>query len=467
MALTGIIFRTLVKAGFFTKNDTLTWAELDGNIEKLIDELLAIQAAAVASIAPYNSVTVYDPGDTNYVSHSGNIYLFVGASPTAGVTPGTNPAIWQLSSAGALSHQQNTDTTIGGGSPFAINAIQLRGLYDNQIISASYSAVAATKTGNALRPGYWYYCTDKYVLIKAVTNNKFDEVNCIYLARNPDYQNTGGLMLEASTGDKTCIWSPSGTEWWTQVLIDFPISGSRQNKYCIYKGSHYKSLTGTNTATEPDADATNWLLVAKTDPSYIIETESLWYGFDADVIIRRQDIRGNDIYQTTGGNINEEFTFGNDKTFLNYARGEFSNYRHQGGTIGNRVEFPHSIILQNTDVATFDDAFDLRNHYNTVELGNIPVVSYALTIGHCSNVKVTTNGASIQNIEGDKEGIMVQIKPATGMTFDIAVANNTKDFTSGGAGGSWTGATFDDGAGDFIHGYYLDGYFNIVAMQHS
>lgn len=469
MALIDTIFRVLSKAGgYTTKGSPLTWTELDRNFEILIDELLSLQAAAVASIAPYNPVTVYDPADTNYVSYLGNIYLFIGASPTSGVTPGTNPAVWQLSSIGALSHQQNTDTYLGAGTPYAINNVQLKTLYDNQIISATYSQVAATKALNALRSGYWYYCTDKFIMLKAVTNNSFDEKNCILLARNPDYQNIGGLMLEASTGDKTCVWSASGTPWWTQVLIDFPTSGSRQNKYCIWKGSHYKSLTGTNTATEPDADATNWLVVAKTDPSYIIETESCWVNFATSMSIgRREDKRGNVILQGTNGDINEDFQFGNDKCYLNYSQGELSNYRYQGHSFGNRVEFPHSITVLNSGVATFDDQFGLRNHYNTVEVGEVTVVSNVLDIGHCSYVKVATNAAVINNIEGDKEGIIVQIKPDTGLTFDLGVTNNTKDFTSGGAGGSWTGATFDDGAGDFIHGYLLDGYFNIVAMQHS
>ena len=304
-------------------------------------------------------------------------------------------------------------------------------------------------------------------MLKAVTSNTFDERSCVLLARNPDYQNVGGLMLEASTGDKTCVWSASGTEWWTQVLIDFPTSGSRQNKFCIYKGSHYKNLTGTNTATEPDADATNWLVVAKTDPSYVVEVETCWYNFAGNAILRRIDKRGNDILQGTNGDINLDFQFGNEKCNLNFSQGEFSNYAHQGRTIGNRVEFPHSITVPFTNVATFDDQFILRNHFNTREYGDIAVVSNVLSIGHCSVVKVTTNLASIQNIEADKDGLVVQIRPATGLTFDIAASNNTKDFTSGGAGGSWTGATFDDGAGDFIHGYYLDGYFNIVAMQHS
>lgn len=468
MGLIDIIFRTITKSGYTTKGSALTWTELDTNFEILINELLSIQADAVASIAPYDAVTIYDPADTNYVSYLGNIYLFIGGSPTAGVTPGTNPAIWQLSSQGALSHVQGTDLTLGGGSPFSINAIQLRGLYDNQIISATYSQVAATKGLNTLRPGYWYYCTDKFVMIKAVQNNLFDEKNCILLARNPDYQNVGGLMLEASTGDKTCVWSATGSAWWTQVLIDFPTSGSRTGKYCIYKGSHYISLTGTNTSTEPDADTTNWAIVAKTSPSYIVEPEFCQVTFDTScAIVFRADKRGNEILQGTNGNINEDFQFGNDKCYLNYSKGELSNYAYQGYTQGNRVEFPQSLTILLSDVSTFDDQISNRNYYNSIQTELVPVVSNNLSTGFCSFVKVSTNLASIDNILSLKEGVIIKITPDTGKTFSISATNNTYDFSSGGAGGAWAGATFIQAAGDFIHGYMLDGFFNITAMQHS
>lgn len=126
MALTDIKLRTTTHSPLQNKGSKLTWAELDRNIYELADAIIAINSGA--GLTPYNAGTTYTGGDTYYVSYNGNIYKFISATDKTGITPGTDGAVWELTSLGALSHQQNSDTKLGLNTDYEITS---RTIYEN------------------------------------------------------------------------------------------------------------------------------------------------------------------------------------------------------------------------------------------------------------------------------------------------------------------------------------------------
>lgn len=300
--LTDIIFRTLTKLGFTTKGIDLTWLELDKNFEALIDFCRSLNPSG--NIAPYNSGTTYTPSVlySQYVSYNGNTYQFISGTPQINITPGTPAAvgIWNLVSAGALSHAQNTDTYLAAGTANQISAAQLKAIYDSHVIVSSYAAVVALSVAGTLRPGYWYFLLDKQIFVKAN--------DAIHISRkaygffyNCDHNNVSGLFLG--------VWSPT-------------LAGVSAGKLTSWDGIQYSNAVGINGATPPNIDVGNWTALPTTDPSYIQELDEIIYDIDSDVVCKRCDKRGNKLgdgnastaitYGTLGN-----FKFGDDNVFSN------------------------------------------------------------------------------------------------------------------------------------------------------
>lgn len=323
-ALTSIIFRTLTKAGFTTKGSDLTWLEEDTNKEIIIDNLAALIANAIGNIAPYDPGNPYDvEAFAQYVSYNGNIYLFIGTGPATGITPGTVPAatIWQLTTSGALAHAQNTDIALAAGTPFQINALQIKGIYDSLALSMSYSnALNSITVGNpgygTLRPGYLYYITDRRIYLQAISQTEFKRSG-ILVAKNCDYQNASGVFIGP--------WRAG-------------MSGVALNKICCWNGVHYKNTTGVNGGSDPIVDTTNWLALATTDTSYQTEADLIIYDVTSDHILFRADKRGNEVGLDSENNYNDFnpvslFQWGNDAVERNKVTAGFLSCINQRGNI--------------------------------------------------------------------------------------------------------------------------------------
>jgi len=119
MALSNIKLRILTNALLSTKGSILDNEELDQNIIEIVNAIVALNGST--SIEEYNAVTTYIGGETYYVSYGGNIYKFVSATNQTGVTP-VDGLIWELTSAGALVHEQNTDTQLAKGTAYSMTA---------------------------------------------------------------------------------------------------------------------------------------------------------------------------------------------------------------------------------------------------------------------------------------------------------------------------------------------------------
>lgn len=377
MALTDILTRVTTHPDLTAKGAELTYTEGDNNLIIIYEALKALNSGA--------GLTPYDPGadyvGTYYVSYNNNIWEHIGTGVSTGVTPGTDPLVWQIASIGQIIHAQNTDLYLALGTPFEVSAIQLNGIYKSLVISVSLSGLITTIGLNQLRPGYWYYISDKFVLLKALTDELMDESGGILLARNPDYQDKTGLMLKVGSGaNETAVWGPTGSNWWTKVLVAFPSSGARQNKIAIYKGFHYKNLTGNNSATTPDADATNWLLLAKTDSSYIIEAEKCEVDLtDSCRILYREDARGNKIRKPTGLELENTFEFGNDKVTNNVVEGKLTIANNWGFVQGNYIQKTSQATIDgNGDNSTFVSAVS----YNMLEHASIVISNNKGSIDH-------------------------------------------------------------------------------------
>lgn len=379
MALEDILLRSTSHPDLTRKGAELTYTEGDSNLIIIYEALKALNSGA--GLTPYDPLTGYV--GTYYVSYNNNIWEHIGAGVSTGVTPGTNPLVWQLSSIGQVIHAQNTDIYLALGTPFQISAIQIRGMYDSLVISVNLAGLLTTRSLNELRPGYWYFITDKNVLVKAVTADELDEANAILIAKNPDYQDkTGSMLVVGSGANETAVWGPTGSQWWTKVLVAFPSSGARQNKIAIYKGFHYKNLTGNNTTTTPDADATNWVLLAKTDLSYITEVEKCEVDLDDSCrILYREDRRGNKIRKPTGLELENTFEFGNDKVKNNIVEGKLTIANNWGFVEGNNVQKTSQVTIDgNGDNATFVSAFS----YNFMEHASAVISNNKGSIDHCN-----------------------------------------------------------------------------------
>jgi hypothetical protein len=130
---------------------------------------------------------------------------------------------------------------------------------------------------------------------------------------NPDYSNVNGQMLRINMPfyNASAIWGDNSSQWWNQILIDFPTPSSRQNKYAIYNGLAYKNLTGNNGVSNPSLDTTNWALEprSKTSLAYVGQVNTIKYDIVGDVLTHRLDEEHN-YYESSFGLTDTTSRFG-------------------------------------------------------------------------------------------------------------------------------------------------------------
>lgn len=120
-----IILREAIHAPLVTKGSELTYLELDRNQYLLYDAvkgLLTAQPGNVSGFQSYNPGTTYSVSPQTFVVYNGNIYEYISPINQSGITPGTDPTVWQLSSTGLFSHQRNKDQYVDFGGPFQTSA---------------------------------------------------------------------------------------------------------------------------------------------------------------------------------------------------------------------------------------------------------------------------------------------------------------------------------------------------------
>lgn len=418
-----ITLRYLTYAGTTTVARELTFDEMDQNI---ID-LLALSNAQNSTIwiDSYDNGVVYSLNE--FVTYGGLIYRYVNASSEAGRIPTSNiPDYWILVASGTLAHERNKDTILAEGTAFEVSAEELFGL--SNFVEITYAALQSLKDGSpsAMVTGTNYKITDRGdagIIVRAIDTDQLS-LNGLFIAKNPDWQNTGGLFL--------------GT--WHSGLA--PLVGELVN----WNGYHYENLTGANGASNPVIDTTNWVQLAKTDLSYITEIDTCEYDFDNDWFQLRTDKRGNSggrTYQqevdSAIGDPIEAFQWGNDSVINNKFKGSYI-----GNTNNHWSSFKNNEVGVNGYLAGFTTSGEALVNNNTL-LNDAVINSVTLAAGSyisgntfCSDsTMVTINLAANAGIEDFflSPGSFFQNKTLNSSvvldTFKIGLSNNgTKTYTA-------------------------------------
>lgn len=290
--------KSVLKA-YFEKGDKPT----QNQFYSLIDSSLnLVDDRTYLGLKIYNTAIGYQPGDITV--YNGVFYEAIAA------TSGTfDPSAW---------------AELGGSAA---------------IISLTFLGLAKLKSSSSLSPGQLYYITDKGIWIRALTTSELS-LTAQYLATNADYQNTSGNNLG--------VWNSS-------------LAGIvAMQSVVIWNNLHWLSLTGA-VGIRPDADPSNWQLQSPaTDPTYIIEIDSIKYDIDLDFIFERSDKRGNfvstirDGLGMLGAIPIEVFQWGRDGVDGNFVKNAIFNNM-------NCVTRNFSVELTDFSIVTMEDVANCSN----------------------------------------------------------------------------------------------------------
>lgn len=105
-----------------------------------------ILSEGTGNFDPWDAGTTYETANKPiYVSHNGNVWKFVSTSDDTGTEPGTDDSVWDLTSTGELSHQQNTDTLLAKDTSDEVSAADLRAHLDSIV-----TTIDGTSTDNEI-----------------------------------------------------------------------------------------------------------------------------------------------------------------------------------------------------------------------------------------------------------------------------------------------------------------------------
>lgn len=123
--LSQIVLRIVTDPNFQTENASIPWVKEDANWKIVGDAIreLATVPTDTTGFEEYNAGTTYSDGD--FVAYNGNIYQYINNVPSAGVTPGTDPLYWELSSQGQFAHERNKDQYLDFGGPKQVSAQEI------------------------------------------------------------------------------------------------------------------------------------------------------------------------------------------------------------------------------------------------------------------------------------------------------------------------------------------------------
>lgn len=150
-----VLLRILSDPNLSAKGSPLTWIELDTNLKILVDNIKAIMTApSTGGFTAYNNGTTYSNGD--YVSYNGNIYKYINVTPQSGITPGSDPLTWEITSIGEFAHQQNKDQYLDFGGASQVSAIDIYNFINAGIIppAGDWYLVGDATTFNSVRIHY-------------------------------------------------------------------------------------------------------------------------------------------------------------------------------------------------------------------------------------------------------------------------------------------------------------------------
>lgn len=216
--------------------------------------------------------------------------------------------------------EQLTQKTPKSGDVFYFvrNGSDFKAIFEDlgtTVVSDTYTNISTLKSNTNLASGTMYFVSDKNVYIKAVSGDAFDPWGVLKVT-NADYQTHSQWVSNSDGGSYS--------------------SGDK----AIYNNKVFENTTGTNTDTAPPSDGTNWTEISSdgNTTDYNIEYDSVYYDFDNDEVLLREDSRGNQV----GGGLSYvqsndpigEFQWGNDSVTNNVVySSRIKDCLNQRGTI--------------------------------------------------------------------------------------------------------------------------------------
>lgn len=255
MALNDITLRSTTYPPLTTKGSALTFGEMDDNFIEVYAYLVSMNSGG--GVPPFSMATGYT--GTVWVAYAGKIYRHIGAGTSTGQIPPSFPAVWQEVTSGELTHVQGTDQGLDTGGANAVTAAEIKELVGGQYITSTLAAFNTLVGGGNLKPNRIYALSNAIsygtLLVRSVSTNKIAAAAQL-LARVPDVAQLQG----------TLTWVAS----YTYTAGDL----------VARNGLVYENLTGTNTGSGPEGDATNWQVYARSTSKYVLSCYDVQAKYD-------------------------------------------------------------------------------------------------------------------------------------------------------------------------------------------
>ncbi len=125
--ITQILLRDTTQAPFTNNAAPLTYAEMDANLITL--GLFSYEMQAAIDVDAYDAGTTYNTGDR--VKYDSALWEWIQVASGSGVTPDSNPLIWERITIGTIIHEKNKDSQLvnaGGDVVTADDILAFTGL---------------------------------------------------------------------------------------------------------------------------------------------------------------------------------------------------------------------------------------------------------------------------------------------------------------------------------------------------
>jgi hypothetical protein len=267
MALNDLILRSESHPPLTTKGSELTYGELDGNFIQLYDYLSGMNSAS--GIAPYDNLQTYI--GTEYVSFDGNIYVHISPTSTTGVFPNTDPTKWELTSIGALAHQQDKDSFLAFGSASQVSATDIYDILNNQIINSTFANFNTLKNTDELEINRLYHITNTNSFLDSGVYSNSQPKLFIRTIANNQYSTKGFFSILIPKYDT-----------FTNYDYTFNYSIGDIVGYGLFV---YECSNATINGDSPNLDTSNWNIKSSISfPAYYVTSYydiefSLEYGY--------------------------------------------------------------------------------------------------------------------------------------------------------------------------------------------
>ena len=240
----------------------------------------------------------YDDTTSSWVlMKTGGIWQYMSGTQSSVNLSGFTNDVPFLSS---VSHDSTLTGAGTSGSP--LSAAKQDPKWNTTTVAAVQTAYAG---GTALASGGFYYLSPTWADGYFTFQNTFDGGSPAFVSGRaqfyvPDYDSTiynatGYTYFNTFTSFQYTEGNMLGV--WTASLTPQDPTMTTLADFAIYNGLMYYNQTGTNTATDPATDTTNWVEMPKAYGSalgYTIEWDYVEWDYLNDWIIRRKDRRNND-----------------------------------------------------------------------------------------------------------------------------------------------------------------------------